>query len=250
MASHSTQPVVSKAPIADDISHPPADTVALRANLRAFLARKIVDSVTGKEVPLGSYRLGVYVFFDYDNEPIYVGQTRERLGGRIGRHLTNQRTDAVAMSVLDPFEVCDVELYPIPGYYGKTTATPASMNLLNALEAQVYQNAVEKSEFKAVLNEKIPPFVGVVTAPPSYRGRIVSDEVMDQRSHPDVRIARRAATLARLAQIVSERKVAPGLRRVLLAQATRLSALAGRRYVHFEGLPDNVDEDGDSDDEV
>jgi hypothetical protein len=46
---------------------------------------------------------GAYAFYDYDGEPIYVGQTNERLSGRIGRHLTNQRTDVVAMRILDPF---------------------------------------------------------------------------------------------------------------------------------------------------
>ena len=44
---------------------------------------------------------------------IYVGQTREKLSGRVGRHLTNQRTDAVAMRVLDPLEVAAVEVWPL-----------------------------------------------------------------------------------------------------------------------------------------
>ena len=55
---------------------------------------------------------GVYLFYDYDAEPIYVGQTYETLRSRIGRHLTGQRTDAVAKSVLDPFEVAEIELWP------------------------------------------------------------------------------------------------------------------------------------------
>ena len=45
-----------------------------------------------------------------------MGQTKEKVSGRIGRHLTNQRTDAVAMSVLDPFEVYDIEVHPLPQY--------------------------------------------------------------------------------------------------------------------------------------
>ena len=57
---------------------------------------------------------GVYAFFDYDSEPIYVGQTNEQLRTRIRRHLINQRTDVVAMSVLDPFEVFDIEVWPMP----------------------------------------------------------------------------------------------------------------------------------------
>lgn len=33
---------------------------------------------------------GVYAFYDYDGEPIYVGQTKEQISTRLGRHLTNQ----------------------------------------------------------------------------------------------------------------------------------------------------------------
>jgi hypothetical protein len=175
----------------------------------------------------------VYAFYDYDGEPIYVGQTREKLSGRVSRHLTNQRTDAVAMSVLDPFEVCEVELWPLPELEGLKTEDPNAKARLDALEATVYKAALKKSKFNAVLNEKIPVSYISAKIPPSHRGRIVSDAVMEVRSHPDLRLARRAATISRLAQIVSERKVAPGLRRVLVVQAERLLSLARRRFEHY-----------------
>ena len=66
------------------------------------------------ELPVSGVTNGVYAFFDYDGEPIYVGQTNEMLRTRIRRHLTNQRTDDVAMSVLDPFEVLEIEVWPLP----------------------------------------------------------------------------------------------------------------------------------------
>lgn len=238
MGSKSRQPTRNRAPLADDISRPPFDTAALRKGLKSFLDTKVVDPASARIVRLGSYKFGVYVFYDYDGEPIYVGQTREHLSSRVGRHLTNQRTDAVAMSVLDPFEVCDVELYPVPALEGKSADDPNAMKQLDALEAAVYLKVLGSSAFGAVLNEKIPRSTAKVVVPPSTRGRIVSDEVMELRSHPDIRIARRAATLARLAQIISERKVAPGLRRVLVVQAERLKALAERRFRHFEGAVD------------
>ena len=62
---------------------------------------------------VGSHTWGIYAFYDYDGEPIYVGQTFEGLASRIGRHLTNQRTDAVAMNVLDPFEVAEIRVWPL-----------------------------------------------------------------------------------------------------------------------------------------
>ncbi|RZT77195.1 hypothetical protein EV382_0338 [Micromonospora violae] len=54
---------------------------------------------------IGKAKAGIYAFYDYDEEPIYVGQTAEGFGVRLGRHLTGQRSDAVAKYVLDPFEV-------------------------------------------------------------------------------------------------------------------------------------------------
>lgn len=233
MGSRNRQPAKNRAPLADSVSRPPLDTAELRKALRIFLGTPVEDPVSGKQVRLGSYTFGVYVFYDYDGEPIYVGQTREKLSGRVGRHLTNQRTDAVAMSVLDPFEVCDVELYPLPELEHKKKNDPIIKARLDALEAGVYLQVLKRSKFHAVLNEKVPLGKSKVAIPRSYRGRIVSDELMDLRSHPDVRLARRAATLARLAQIISERLVTPGLRRVLLLQSERLRDLAFRRFKHF-----------------
>ncbi|MEP3674342.1 GIY-YIG nuclease family protein [Sulfitobacter sp.] len=215
----------------DDTNFPPFETEDLRNNLAAFLAQSFHDPVIGKPRAIGAFKWGVYAFFDYDGEPVYVGQTKEKVSTRIRRHLTNQRTDAVAMSVLDPFEVYEVEVWPLPEFQ-KTAAGDAQAKAhLDALEDLVYQEAIEGSIFKAVLNEKDPPTPTVeVSKPPSLRGRLVSPQVHRIRSHPDFRIARRALTLSRLAQVISERKVQGGLRRVLLTQSKRLQWLADRRY--------------------
>lgn len=110
------------------------------------------------------------------------------------------------------------------------------------------QKAVDGSKFKAILNEKDPP-PGALTVdkPPSFRGRIVSDRVFELRSHPDFRIARRALIISRLAQVIYERKVQGGLRRVLLTQSKRLQWLAERRYEALGGAASvavESDEDG------
>lgn len=81
---------------------------AIRREIRAFLQTK---DQKGKSI--GSSKFGIYAFYDYDGEPIYVGKTFEGLSSRIGRHLTNQRTDAVAMNVLDPFEVAEIRVWPL-----------------------------------------------------------------------------------------------------------------------------------------
>ena len=211
---------------------PPFETADLRENLARFLDAPFTDpSPPGAAMPIGNWRWGVYAFYDYDGEPIYVGQTNERLRTRIRRHLTNQRTDAVAMSVLDPFEVLEIELWPLPQFQDTPGSDAAARAHLNALERQVTEAAIAQSRFHAILNEKDPPAALChVAIPASRRGRIVSDAVRRLRSHPDFRIARRALIMSRLAQVIAERQVQGGLRRVLLIQATRLQWLAQRRF--------------------
>jgi len=219
----------------DAVNFPPFETEDLRENLVRFLDTPFTWA-GGRPMPVGNFRWGVYAFFDYDREPIYVGQTNERLRTRIRRHLTNQRTDAVAMSVLDPFEVFEIEVWPLPDFQDSPRSDAAARLYLDALERLITAQAIENSQFKAILNEKDPPPGRMaVEAPASVRGRIVSERVFELRSHPDFRLARRALILSRLAQVISERKVQGGLRRVLLAQAKRLQWLASRRYEALGG---------------
>lgn len=220
----------------DDTNFPPFETEDLRSNLTKFLATDFHDPEQDKDRSVGSFTWGVYAFFDYDGEPIYVGQTKEKISIRIRRHLTNQRTDAVAMSVLDPFEVYEVQVWPLPQFENTAKTNADAKAHLDALEHLIYEQAVAGSTFKAILNEKNPPApIVTVEEPPSLRYRLVSDEVHQIRSHPDFRIARRALIISRLAQVISERKVQGGLRRVLLTQAKRLQWLADRRYTALRG---------------
>ncbi|MDB5597356.1 MAG: nuclease family protein [Hyphomicrobiales bacterium] len=239
---------------------PPFETASLREQISKFYETPYTDA-SGTQKAVGSYTWGVYLFYDYDGEPIYVGQSYEKIGGRIGRHMTNQRTDAVAMSVLDPFEVCEIAIYPLPEFEGINKDHPRfkeARKHLNALEYAVHQEAIGKSAFKAILNEQIPKTpLDAVPIPTPIRGRIVSDDVLRLRAHPDVRIARRAQTIAKLAQVISERELrGDGLRRVIVVQSDRLAALANKRFVDLYGKTIAQDakeggldgEDGDEDD--
>lgn len=205
--------------------------------------------------------IGVYAFYDYDGEPIYVGQTAESFGTRIGRHLTGQRSDTLAYRILDPFEVAEMELWPAE----ELRRDPNKIAQLNALEYSVYLQAIENSKYQAILNEKIPPLSTRIELPTSYRFALVPDELREEREHPDVRIARRADTLARVAAVAHERgEVSAGLRRVIVIQAVRLADLAAARLAFAEGRrgpsPEAIDvqelvgnlmaEFGDDEDEV
>jgi hypothetical protein len=208
---------------------PPPDVKSIREKIREFLDRE----VDGKHI--GSSKFGVYVFYDYDSEPIYVGQTYETLRQRISRHLTNQRTDAVAMNVLDPFEVAEIEVWPFWNLGKLKGEQKADRQVLAAAEYTVFERVLRSSSFKAVLNEKNIRKMKKTALPASYRGRIIPDELWETRKYPDVRIARRASTIASLARVISERQVQPGLRRTLLTQARRLEKLAGDRFNAFKG---------------
>jgi hypothetical protein len=145
------------------------------------------------------------------------------------------------MSVLDPCEVFESEGGPLPQFQNTSAKSKdgrykEAKGHLNALERQITRKAIDDSNFKAILNEKDPPPTElIVEIPKSYRASIVSDRVKELRSHPDFRIARRALISSRLAQVISEREVKGGLRRVLLTQAKRLQWLAERRYVGLGG---------------
>lgn len=237
---------------------PPFETAKLREGLKKFFDQDYVDGDTpilrdkdGSAIRLGAVKWGAYAFYDYDNEPIYVGQTKESLSQRVSRHLTNQRTDAVAMAVLDPFEVRYIEVWPLPQFQqSNSRKAPEEYKLatatLNALERAVFDKVVAESNFNAVLNEKEPPVVGKVELPKCWRGEIVLEEVLKVREHDDTRIARRALTISRLAQVISERELKKGgLRKTLLTQARRLQALAEKRYIATGGQPEVREPDED-----
>lgn len=210
---------------------PPSDVVLIRKEIEAFF-RTFADD--GQR--LGSHNWGIYAFYDYDGEPIYVGQTYEKLGGRIGRHLTNQRTDAVAMNVLDPFEVATITVWPLDL---SNMSKDQRREYLDRAEFTVFQKIVRESKLGAILNEKPPKKTKIIDLPKSYSRRIIPDSIYPHRKHPDIRIARRAATIASLARRISERTVKRGLRSTLLTQAKRLERLAQARLKDFpEGVED------------
>ena len=132
------------------------------------------------------------------------------------------------MSVLDPFEVAEIEMWPFWGLKVKVGET------LNRAELTVYLKAIKASSFQAVLNENEIPETSTITLPASIREPILPTDARRQREHPDLRLARRARTIANLARVISERKVKLGIRQTLCAQAKRLEQLAEARLELFK----------------
>ncbi|MEO7002870.1 MAG: GIY-YIG nuclease family protein [Ktedonobacterales bacterium] len=206
----------------------PDEVAAIRAAIKDCLNQQ-----DGQGRVICNAKYGVYCFYDYDNEPIYVGQTSESLRQRIGRHLTNQRTDAVAMNVLDPFEVRVIEMYPLWELADSAYSKDERQSILNRAEYALYQKVVEQSRYHAVLNEADVPQTEHYPLPITYSRSIIPDAIYELRKHPDIRMARRAMTVANLARVISERDVSVGLRRTLLTQVRRLEHLARTRLEEF-----------------
>ena len=137
------------------------------------------------------------------------------------------------MRVLDPFEVAEVEMWPFWELEGEDAG-----DQLDRAEFTVYQNALDKSKFGAILNEGEIAKTQLVELPPSVTGSILQPEARKLREHPDLRLARRARTIADLARVISERQVSPGIRRTLWVQARRLEHLAHERLNALEGNTD------------
>lgn len=155
------------------------------------------------------------------------------------------------MSVLDPFEVAEIQVWPLP-QFEKIDAKHMNFHKakahLDALEHLVFTKLRDESEFKAILNEKDPPAPTVeIVEPPSLRGSIISEEIQKLRDHPDTRLARRALIVSKLSQVISERDVKMGLRRVLLTQTRRMNRLAEKRFKALGG--ENLVETGREDED-
>ena len=155
-------------------SDSPPDVDALYAGVT-----RLFDLADGQGRKAGDCTRGVYLFIDYDGEPIYVGQTTEKLRTHIRRHLTNQRTDAVAMRVLDPFEVAEVEMWPFWDLEGQAVG-----DVLDRAEFTVYQRALTESQFYAVLNEGEITRTEMIALPPSVRGAILQRRIVRAASTP------------------------------------------------------------------
>lgn len=206
--------------------------------VRQFRSR--LDEALSTQDDLGriiaNAKWGVYAFYDYDGAPIYVGQTNEQLRVRVRRHLTNQRTDAVAMRILDVFEVAEMELWPLWDLQDAASGNRDAKRRLDECEYSAYLRAIDESRFHAILNEKIPPVSELIELPESYRFQLITADVRAERGHPDTRIARRGETISRLAAVAHERgEVSDGLRRVLVIQAVRSAYLAAVRLAEVEG---------------
>jgi hypothetical protein len=212
----------------------PPDVAAIVAKLEEFL-----DLTDEQGRRWCDAKCGVYAFYDFDGEPIYVGQTRAQLRVRLRRHMTNQRTDAVAMRVLDPLEVADIEVWPFWEFQNVSLSNPdfkkRANDILNTAEYTLFDELIKRSKLHRVLNEKLPMTTEKCVLPKSHRARIIPDEMWERLNHTDERNARRALKISELAQVIRQRDVSVGLRNTRITQAERLLSLSRERYDEIAG---------------
>ncbi len=234
----------------DTVPQPtPANTRPRRSDLqtpRRQGARNLLDDALTDEDAQGRVwadaKFGCYLFYDFDGEPIFIGQTNERLRTRVRRHLTNQRTDAVAMNILDVQEVAELELWPLWALQDANGRDPDARAILDATEYTVYRNAVDQTKLGALLNERIPNTATEIELPPSRRFLIVDDQTRSEAENLDARIARTAEMIRRLSTTILERgQPSIGARRALLVRSARLTQLVASRLAFVSGAPADYD---------
>ncbi|MEU5692457.1 hypothetical protein [Actinosynnema sp. NPDC020468] len=141
-----------------------------------------------------SARHGCFALYDQDGEVVHIGQADDTLAAALRDHLLGARAD-----------VAEVELWP--AWWLADTDPARAAAALDRLERAVYQRIMGVPD---------------VDLPPSTRVRVDHADV-------DVRIARYAEAVARLAFEVTENPADPALRRALAARAAHLSGLASAR---------------------
>ncbi|MFZ5734748.1 MAG: GIY-YIG nuclease family protein [Pseudomonadota bacterium] len=156
--------------------------------------------------------IGVYVLCDLDEVPIYVGQSRAGIRGRVRRHLTSARSDVIANRQIDVWEIAYVKAWPVK----KLAEIPH-------LEALLFKTFDRR---KALMNGSIPALrkpAGKVP-PAAQTVQVMSDEDIKVRRDPMLRLPRQIEHIGRLVDHILSVKDSQQLRRSLAAHFERLEA--------------------------
>lgn len=168
--------------------------------------------------------IGVYVLCDLNGVPIYVGQSRDGIRKRVGRHLTSARSDIIANRQVDVWEIAYVHAYPVD-----------NVDDIKPLEGVLYHHFNPQS---ALMNGTIPPIPNAQAEipEPAQIVQVMSDIEIEDRLDPTQRLPKQARHYAQIVGHFLEVKNSPQIGRSIEAHFERL-----QRY-HGE-LLGNVGED-------
>lgn len=177
-------------------------------------------------------RIGVYVLCDLDNIPIYVGQSKDGIRSRVGRHLTSARSDIIANRQIDVWEIAYVWAYPV-----------ISNTAINDLEAQLFHFFNPRSR---LMNGTVPPVGDYGAVPePEQIVQVMSDDEIRERRDPSQRLPRQAGHYAQIVGHFLTVKNSPQIARAMDAHFERLQ----RYHRTLLGLADNQSDEGRGDSE-
>lgn len=157
--------------------------------------------------------IGVYALCDLDQVAIYVGQSVDSICGRVRRHLTSARSDIIANRQIDVWEIAYVKAWPVD--------RPEDIPELEAILFQMFDRA------KPLMNGSIPLLAGTLpeTLPPPHQTvQVMSDEDINIRLDPTIRLPRQIEHIGRLTDHILNVKDSDQLRRSLRAHFERLDS--------------------------
>ncbi len=167
--------------------------------------------------------IGVYALCDLDQDPIYVGQSKDGIRRRVRRHLTSARSDVIANRQLDVWEIGYVWAWPLPGATSLEIATVECW-LLNKFHSQ---KPLMNGSIRSLINEDVHiPEMQVV--------RILPPEEIERRLDPTLRLPRQAAQFTNLFAHILEVKNNSDQRRTLRAHFERLKQYTEDFFVKYK----------------
>ena len=184
-----------------------------------------------KAVAQLSTSIGVYVLCDLDAIPLYVGQSRDSIRGRVRRHLTSARSDIIANRQLDLWEVAYVWTYPL---------THASE--IGPLEALLFHHFNPQSQ---LINGSVPsaPAKFIDVPIPAQKIQVMTDEEIRARQESPHRLPRQASHYAELVGHFLEVKQSKQIARAMSAHFQRLA----RYHQDLLGIAAHAESDASDD---
>ena len=181
----------------------------------------------------------MYALCDLDEVPIYIGQSVDGIRARVRRHLTSARSDIIANRQVDVWEVAFVWAWPV-----------ADVAMIGPLEGHLFHRFNEQ---KMMMNGSIPVNPGKLKfrEPTRQRVQVISDEEIEARRNPVLRLPRQIEHYQRLVDHILNVKDSQQLRRSLRAHFERLESyhqqfLRQGEEVFRRGIQDESS-DGDAD---
>lgn len=178
-------------------------------------------------------QVGVYVLCDLNKVPIYVGQSRDGIRKRVGRHLTSARSDIIANRQIDVWEIAWVMAYPVN-----------AKDEIRPLEGLLFHHFNPISQ---LMNGSTPaaPTLPMPIPEPAQVVQVMSDEEIADKIDPVQRLPRQAGHYAQIVGHFLAVKNSPQVGRAMDAHFNRLA----KYHATLLGLtsPDSEPEDSDED---